>query len=639
MRRFVSWFVLVWSGLILAAPAIAQDPAPITIEPGTLNAQLCNQQCITQTINVTLPPINHPPILNLDLLLVMDITGSMGDELESVKSSAGDIVTILRNRVPDMRFGFGVYADYPNVGGDLGDIPWQLIAPFSTNLDSFRSRLSSVSLQGGGDSAESMLRAVAESAALDWRPDALHVLVMFSDAPSHDPDAGVDGILNTSDDLTFDDTSQMLVDKSIIFLGVHAGFRGGDEFERYANRTQGTTFTLSDSDEIPATVVQLVGAELDKQTLQLRASPQNFSAPSSGSWISFSPSTLDYPAEGITIPATVNMCPGELNLPDGDYITEIQVVQGTKVYATTVSNFQYYPQCADFVIRDTNKDTGSGCTSDQVYWDSPDIIVRNKPDNGTVTQKPVIGTTNYIYVNVTNQGPLEYTTQLVLYQSGGDWNEVGRETITLASQEWQIVGPFEITPDSTTLSLRAVVDSDEDKRQADDNPACDNNQAEQHRAYMHLDNPTIGGLGEVGGTLSIDLRGKQPGTEISIELDLSQLKGHARVTNENGEGISGDANSLSGTLRTLGKLLFTLITGDPSPGIVPVAFSNLGGINLYYTVDTGAIVVPRSTVSETKTTPLDQAAVLVAIGLAVLGVLIIIVVLISNRQSTQNIQT
>ncbi|MSP13596.1 MAG: VWA domain-containing protein [Chloroflexi bacterium] len=58
------------------------------------------------------------------------------------------------------------------------------------------------------------------------------------------------------------------------------------------------------------------------------------------------------------------------------------------------------------MCRDNLYDDGSvpSNTKTDIYWESPDIWVRNQPDGSPVNQNPIVGQVNTIYVRVTNKG-------------------------------------------------------------------------------------------------------------------------------------------------------------------------------------------------------------------------------------------
>jgi hypothetical protein len=120
----------------------------------------------------------------LDLALIIDTTGSMGDELEYLKAELDDIVARLRETFPnvDQRFALIVYRDQ-------GDEYVSRRFDFTRSLDDLRGELSRQRAAGGGDMPEAVHVALEQAAGLDWRPgNVARVAFLVGDAPPHDCD-------------------------------------------------------------------------------------------------------------------------------------------------------------------------------------------------------------------------------------------------------------------------------------------------------------------------------------------------------------------------------------------------------------------------------------------------------------------
>ncbi len=120
----------------------------------------------------------------LDLALVIDTTGSMGDELEYLKTEIDAIVARLRETFPnvDQRFSLIVYRDQ-------GDQYISRTFDFTRSLDDLRGELSRQHASGGGDHPEAVHVALQQAAGLDWRPgNVARVAFLVGDAPPHDRD-------------------------------------------------------------------------------------------------------------------------------------------------------------------------------------------------------------------------------------------------------------------------------------------------------------------------------------------------------------------------------------------------------------------------------------------------------------------
>jgi hypothetical protein len=135
---------------------------------------------------VALPQAAAPLPKNLDLVLVLDTTGSMGDELVYLKSEVKSIASAVAAKFPHVsqRYGLVVYRD-------RGDEYVTRTFDFTPSVEEFRRRLSAQSAAGGGDYPESMERGLEEAVKLQWRSaDTARVLFLVADAPPHAADVG-----------------------------------------------------------------------------------------------------------------------------------------------------------------------------------------------------------------------------------------------------------------------------------------------------------------------------------------------------------------------------------------------------------------------------------------------------------------
>ena len=137
-----------------------------------------------RTITITLPIAGQAPYA-LDLLLAIDTTGSMTDELSYLQVELDSIVTSLRRIRPgtDIRVGLLVYRDE---GDEYVTRRFELTG----DLAGLRQQLGAQQANGGGDYPEAVDRAFAEANRFDWREDATKVMLHVADAPPHAERAG-----------------------------------------------------------------------------------------------------------------------------------------------------------------------------------------------------------------------------------------------------------------------------------------------------------------------------------------------------------------------------------------------------------------------------------------------------------------
>lgn len=124
-------------------------------------------------------------VTKFDLMVVVDVTGSMGDELEYLKSELRSILDALKRGHPrlDIRLSLIAYRDE-------GDEFVTRTFPFTSSLDRMQVSLSAQSAGGGGDYPEAMDLALARAVGQAWRPDAVKSLLLVADAPPHDENIG-----------------------------------------------------------------------------------------------------------------------------------------------------------------------------------------------------------------------------------------------------------------------------------------------------------------------------------------------------------------------------------------------------------------------------------------------------------------
>ena len=117
----------------------------------------------------------------LDLVFLVDATGSMGDEIAKLKSSMRAMsqqISQLPGQ-PDICYGLVAYRD-------RGDAFLTRTHDFTDELGAFQSVLARVQAGGGGDTPEALNEALHETVhGLSWRTEAARMVVLVADAPPH----------------------------------------------------------------------------------------------------------------------------------------------------------------------------------------------------------------------------------------------------------------------------------------------------------------------------------------------------------------------------------------------------------------------------------------------------------------------
>ncbi|MBP8083081.1 MAG: VWA domain-containing protein [Spirochaetes bacterium] len=117
----------------------------------------------------------------LDLLFIMDTTGSMGEEIARLKQTIEIINTNLASMSakPEIRFGMILYRD-------KGDEYVTKVIPLTGDLDAFQNELAKVEANGGGDTPEDLQSALDDAVnKIQWNKDGIRLIYAITDAAPH----------------------------------------------------------------------------------------------------------------------------------------------------------------------------------------------------------------------------------------------------------------------------------------------------------------------------------------------------------------------------------------------------------------------------------------------------------------------
>lgn len=124
----------------------------------------------------------------IDVVFVVDATGSMRDDIDSVRANIDRIVDSVNRHSSKARFALVTYKDDPNYGGDSDDYPSRLEQDFTTNASDIKSKLKALQVTGGGDNPELVYNGLNTALKLKWAHGVKKVALVFGDAPAKDPE-------------------------------------------------------------------------------------------------------------------------------------------------------------------------------------------------------------------------------------------------------------------------------------------------------------------------------------------------------------------------------------------------------------------------------------------------------------------
>jgi von Willebrand factor type A domain len=120
-------------------------------------------------------------INDLDLVFVMDTTGSMRAELADVQANLLGVIRVLARLAPSLRVGFVAFKDR---GAAYVTRGFPLSPMTQDNVLKVIRFVGEMSAEGGGDDPEPVDEALAVATAMPWRDDAQGQIIVIGDAPA-----------------------------------------------------------------------------------------------------------------------------------------------------------------------------------------------------------------------------------------------------------------------------------------------------------------------------------------------------------------------------------------------------------------------------------------------------------------------
>ncbi|HEY2925485.1 VWA domain-containing protein [Piscinibacter sp.] len=153
----------------------------VAVRKGAMQSRALLRRGQAQAVQVRLADDAAGARPRLDLVFLVDATGSMGDEIAKLKASMHAVAQQISQLPgqPDTCYGLVAYRD-------RGDAFLTRSHDFTDDLGAFRQQLARVHAAGGGDTPEALNEALHEVVhGLSWRRDAARLVVLVADAPPH----------------------------------------------------------------------------------------------------------------------------------------------------------------------------------------------------------------------------------------------------------------------------------------------------------------------------------------------------------------------------------------------------------------------------------------------------------------------
>ena len=111
---------------------------------------------------------------NADIIFVLDVTGSMGDEITDVKNNIIEFADSLTQNGINYRLGMVTFLDII-----------ENIYDFTNDIDVFYSYVAQQYAHGGDDEPENSLEALMNATQFDFRPNSTRTIIWITDATYH----------------------------------------------------------------------------------------------------------------------------------------------------------------------------------------------------------------------------------------------------------------------------------------------------------------------------------------------------------------------------------------------------------------------------------------------------------------------
>lgn len=139
---------------------------------------LTNSKFVTKTL---IEIIKNYSSDNSDLMIIIDKTSSMEDDLDNIKKGLDQILSTL-SRYKNIRFSVATYGD-KNIDGNL----WYDFKNFENDFKETSKFINNIKMTHGGDFPESVYDGIYEAFQENfWKSDSKRMVILIGDAPSLD---------------------------------------------------------------------------------------------------------------------------------------------------------------------------------------------------------------------------------------------------------------------------------------------------------------------------------------------------------------------------------------------------------------------------------------------------------------------
>ena len=218
-------------GLTRAAFA---DPG---VSPASVNKPADPGSYVNVDKIVTTPEIPPKP----DVVLLVDVTGSMGVAIDNIKKNLDKVINTVTDGQPDSQFAVVSFGDLQDPNG------FKVVQGLTKDVPALHAAVASLTARGGRDAPEDWINALYQlsTGAVTYRGDSSRIIVLVSDQPSHNPSGGH----------SLDDTITALKAESIRVIGVNVDKLNQDGQATAVTDATGGIIIGSDADTVTSAII------------------------------------------------------------------------------------------------------------------------------------------------------------------------------------------------------------------------------------------------------------------------------------------------------------------------------------------------------------------------------------------------
>jgi len=209
-----------------------------------------------------------PP--SLDLVFLIDTTGSMWDDIDAAKAAAVDIVNIISSQTNDYRIAVVDFEDFPYDpygSAGCGDYMYHDVLNFSSDKSAIVSAIQGLPIRCGNDWQEAhysaLMHVLQKSAVGGWRDNVKKVVIVMTDAPPHDPEPYTGYTLNDVKN------AAIALDPAVIYPIVIGGDSTTTAYmESLAEGTGGVVFNAANASEVVEAIMSAIETTFQAPTAE-----------------------------------------------------------------------------------------------------------------------------------------------------------------------------------------------------------------------------------------------------------------------------------------------------------------------------------------------------------------------------------